>query len=277
MKKTFTYSNASIVYQTEGEGIPVVLLHGFGEDAGIWNQQVNFLKNHYRLIVPHFPGSGESVFLTNKESPATTPHPPCTIEFYADCIYALLAHENITSCIMLGHSMGGYVALAFAEAYPQLLKGYGLIHSTAFADSAEKKQNRQRSIEMIEQYGSYPFLKNTIPNLFGESYKKEHAEKVNALIEQGNNFLPQALKQYSEAMMLRPDRTRVLKNTNLPVLFIMGTEDIATPMKDVLQQVHLPGIAYIHIFENTGHMGMLESAEKMNSAILEFIKGITLE
>jgi pimeloyl-ACP methyl ester carboxylesterase len=65
---------------------------------------------------------------------------------YADCIHALLRHENISSCIMLGHSMGGYITLAFAEKYPLLLTGLGLIHSTAFADSEEKKKNRARAL-----------------------------------------------------------------------------------------------------------------------------------
>jgi pimeloyl-ACP methyl ester carboxylesterase len=170
--------------------------------------------------------------------------------------------------------MGGYITLAFAEKYPQLLKGFGLVHSTAFADTEEKKHNRQRGIDIMDQYGSYSFLKNTIPNLFSSNFKKEHPEKINSLIEDGNKFSKEALQDYYRAMINRPDRTPILKNSKVPVLFTIGTEDVAAPLQEVLKQVHLPEIAYIHIFENTGHMGMWEETEKMNTAILEFIKSI---
>jgi pimeloyl-ACP methyl ester carboxylesterase len=266
MQKNFYHNNANIFYRIEGEGIPVVLLHGFGEDSNVWNEQL-VLKDNCRLLIPDLPGSGRSTF--TKHEPLAS-----TIEFYADCIYALLKNENIDSGIMLGHSMGGYITLAFAEKYSELLKGFGLIHSTAFADSEEKKQNRQRGIEIMDQYGSYSFLKNTVPNLFSSKFKKEHPERVNSLIEDGNKFSKEALQDYYRAMMNRPDRTEVLKNTRTPVLFVIGTEDVAAPMQDVLKQVHLPEIAYIHILENTGHMGMWEASEKLNTAILEFVKNI---
>ncbi|HRI21453.1 MAG TPA: alpha/beta hydrolase, partial [Panacibacter sp.] len=197
-----------------------------------------------------------------------------TIEYYADCIKGLLAFENIPQCIMLGHSLGGYITLSFAESYPQRLTGFGLIHSTAFEDNKEKKQNRQKGIGMIAEYGSYAFLKNTIPPLFGKQFKKQHPEKIKQLSETGNNFSKQALQLYYTAMKDRPDRTGVLRNSEVPVLFIIGTEDIAAPASDVLNQVHLPKIVYIHILENIGHMGMWEAPEKMNTALLEFIKGI---
>lgn len=265
MQKKFDHNNVSIFYRIEGDGLPVVLLHGLPLDNTIWNEQVDFLKSYCKLIVPDIPGSGRSTFLKN-EPQATT------IEYYASCMQALLQHENVQECIMLGHSMGGYITLAFAEKYSQALKGFGLVHSTAFADSVERKQVRIRGIEMIEEYGSYAFLKNTTPNLFGKKFKQEHSEKINALIENGNNFSKQALQNYYRAMMNRPDRTNVLKNAKVPVLFVMGTEDNAAPLKDVLQQVHLLEIAYIHILENTGHVGMWESSKEMNTALLEFIE-----
>ena len=134
MQKFFIYQTATISYSVQGKGKPVVLLHGFGEDSSIWDQQVLFLKEHCLLIVPDLPGSGKSDLLKLKVEPD-----PISIDDYADCIYSLLQHEAIPFCIMLGHSMGGYITLAFAEKYPLLLEGFGLIHSTAYADSEEKK------------------------------------------------------------------------------------------------------------------------------------------
>ncbi|HEY6978547.1 MAG TPA: alpha/beta hydrolase [Chitinophagaceae bacterium] len=267
MQKKFHYNNVNIFYRTEGEGMPVVLLHGIPLDGSVWDEQIDFLKDYCKLIVPDIPGSGKSTF-EKQEEQATT------IEYYASCIYALLQHENVNTCLMLGHSMGGYITLAFAEKYLSLLKGFGLIHSTAFADNEERKQRRKKSIETIEQSGSSVFLKDFIPNLFGKKFKSDHPEKIRTLIEKGNIFSKQALEDYFLAMMKRPDRTAILKNSKLPVLLVIGTEDTAAPIKDVLQQAHLSEITYVHILEECGHIGMWEATANLNNAILEFIKDI---
>jgi len=273
MQKIFKTNSAAIAYRILGEGINVVLLHGFGEDSTVWNSQIDFLQSYCRLIVPDLPGSGQSVFSNDENLQSVSKHQPSSIEYYADQVRALLQHENITSCIMLGHSMGGYITLSIAENFPSLLKGFGLIHSSAFADTDEKKETRLRSIILMEDYGAQRFLKNTTPLLFGQRFKNESPEKINKLIENGNIFSKLTLQQYYTAIMKRPDRTTVLKASDIPVLFVIGTEDIAAPLEDLLKQVHLPKIAYIHILEQTGHMGMLEAPEKMKTALLEFIKG----
>lgn len=265
MQRFFSYRHQSISYRIEGEGKPVVLLHGFGEDGHIWDQQIAYLKAHCQLIVPDLPGSGSSQILSSTSS-------AISIEDYADCIHALLEHEKITSCIMLGHSMGGYIMLAFAEKYPALLTGIGLVHSTAFADSAEKKQNRTRGIELMETYGGQQFLKTTIPNLFGPAFKQTHPAQIDNLIAAAAGFSTHALQQYYAAMRDRPDRTHVLKSNPLPVLFVIGTEDVAAPMNDVLKQTHLPLKSYIHVLEGIGHMSMWEAPILLNQHLLVFIK-----
>jgi pimeloyl-ACP methyl ester carboxylesterase len=281
MQTSFQYHSANISYTVQGRGKPVVLLHGFGEDSSIWNEQVRFLKDHCMLIVPDLPGSGKSSLLSlesgvrrleSEDAPDSSLLTPdyISIDDYADCIHALLTHESISSCILLGHSMGGYITLAFAEKYPSLLTAFGLIHSTAFADSEEKKKTREKSIAIIEEYGAMPFLKNTIPNLFGAKFKSAHPEKIDALIEAGNAFSKEALQQYTRAMMLRPDRTHVLSN-RLPVIFVIGTEDVAAPLDDVIKQASLPNISYIHVLQDTGHMGMWEAPEKLNQQLLAFL------
>jgi pimeloyl-ACP methyl ester carboxylesterase len=276
-------------YALIGEGKPVVLLHGFGEDAHIWDAQVDFLKDHCRLIVPQLPGTGRSSLLrenagvgretagvsreSEKKAHASrlTSH-DITIDDYADRIHALLQALDINSCIMIGHSMGGYITLAFAEKYPDKLQAMGLVHSTAFADSEEKKQMRQKAIDTIGKYGAAAFLKTTIPNLFGRSFKEKHPEKIGELIRSGEQFSEATLQQYYRAMMLRPDRTPVLKSNDLPVLFVMGTEDNAAPMDDVLQQVSVPAKSYIYILEDVGHMGMWEATAELNRILLAFIQ-----
>lgn len=263
MLKQFQYNNSTISYNITGNGQPVVLLHGFAEDSSIWNEQIPFLEDHCKLIVPDLPGSGKSALL-QKEN--------VTIEDYAACLNALLSNENIEKPIVLGHSMGGYITLAFAEMFPAKLVAFGFVHSTAFADSEEKKNTRRKAIRFIEEHGVYPFLKNSTPNLFSETYKKEHPERVAGLIEQGKSFTKEALIQYYTAMINRPDRTAVLQKTNLPVLFIIGSEDGAAPLDDLLKQVHLPAISYIHIIEGVGHVSMWEKPAELNKHLLQFIK-----
>jgi pimeloyl-ACP methyl ester carboxylesterase len=263
MEKEFQCNNANIYYRTRGSGPVVVLLHGFAEDGTVWDQQVEYLEQYCTLLVPDLPGSGRSSTL-NQET--------VKMEDYANCINSLLINEKVGSCILLGHSMGGYITLAFAEMFPDKLAGIGFVHSTAFADNEEKKSNRQKGIKLIEQYGVYPFVKNSTPNLFSESYKKQHADKVNELVEQGKQFSKEALVQYYRAMIDRPDRTAVLEKSRVPVLFIIGTEDVAAPLQDLLQQVHLPNTSYIHILPGVVHMGMWEKPKEVNEHLLEFIK-----
>ncbi|MBY0481413.1 MAG: alpha/beta hydrolase [Chitinophagaceae bacterium] len=270
MQKIFSYRSSNISYRIIGKGNPVVLIHGFGEDSRIWDRQIDFLQTHCLLVVPDLPGSGNSTLLSPIDS-SDDENKAITITDYAELIDALLIHENIANCCMLGHSMGGYITLAYAEKYPSKLHSFGLVHSTAFADTPEKKENRLKGIALMEQYGAAPFLKNTIPNLFGAQYKKTHPEMVAKLIEESSTFNTQACQQYYRAMMLRTDKTNVLRGNHLPVLFVIGTEDIAAPLNDLLPQVHLPAIAYIHILEGAGHMGMWEASEKLNQYLLDFI------
>lgn len=264
MQYFFDHNNIRVAYRKTGQGTPVVLLHGFGEDGSVWDQQLSFLQQHCLLIVPDFPGSGLSDLLPGEPG----------LEDFAAIVYALLQHEQLTKCVLLGHSMGGYITLAFAEQYPEMLLGLGLIHSSAFADSPEKKLNRQRGIALIGQYGGPSFLKTTIPNLFAISFKEQHPEQVNTLIEQSAAFSNQALQQYYRAMMVRPDRTKVLSGSKTPVLFIIGTEDVAAPLNDVLQQVSLPDCSYIHILKDVGHMGMWEAVTAVNNDLLHFISAL---
>jgi len=291
MQKSFIYHNAVISYRVEGKGEPVVLIHGFAEDSHIWDQQILFLKEYCLLIIPDLPGSGKSSLLSQKSEVSSLEFPRennstpsrhwrdrlqtpnyITIDDYADCLKALLQEENIISCTMLGHSMGGYITLAFAEKYPSLLNGFGLIHSTARADNEEKKQNRERAIGLMAQYGAHSFLKTTIPNLFGAVFKKEQYAKVDSLINAGADFTKEVLQQYYRAMIIRPDRTAVLQSNPLPVLFVIGTEDVAVPLEEILQQTPLPDKSYIHVLQNVGHMGMWEAPEQLNQFILNFIR-----
>jgi len=237
---------------------PLVLIHGFAEDSSVWDHQAAYLKNNHRLIIPDLPGCGRSSPLSGDTS----------MEELAGTVKAVLDAEGISECILIGHSMGGYITLAFAELYPDMLKAFGLFHSTSYADSEEKKAIRRKAIDFIRKNGSAPFIRQSTPNLFSESTRKEHPDWVNTLIERYADFDPAPLISYYEAMIRRPDRSHILQQFPRPVLFIIGEQDSAIPLNISLQQSHMPRVSYIYILEHAGHMGMIEEAER-SSHILE--------
>ena len=174
----------------------MLLIHGFAEDGEVWHHQTDFLKEHYQLIIPDLPGSGSSPYNDQLS----------TIDDYADVMKAILDNENIKTCTVIGHSMGGYITLALAEKYPQLLNAVGLFHSTAFADSEERKQIRLKAIDLIKSNGSYAFIKATTPNLFTDNFKIKNADQLDKLIEQG--------KKIGEILILKTaSQYRIAKHT----------------------------------------------------------------
>ena len=276
------YKNKNIHYRVFGKGSAVVLIHGFGEDGNIWNALIKNLQNNFLLIVPDIPGSGKSEMLEGNIS----------IEDHADVIKEILNAElpgerlissqqsssfppplgeiEGAGAVIIGHSMGGYITIAFAEKYPELLNGFGLFHSSAFADDEEKKQTRRKAIDFIKTNGAYAFLRTSIPNLFAG---KQHLKEMEALIEEGRKFSSEALIQYYHAMINRPERTEVLKIFSKRVLFIIGEKDNAVPLQASLQQCHLPAISHVHILD-TGHMGMIEDTSKALMAMKSFLQNI---
>ncbi|MBX2939646.1 MAG: alpha/beta hydrolase [Ferruginibacter sp.] len=257
--KQFMHGETKIVYTLRGAGKPVVLLHGFGEDDTIWDDVAKTLSAHCLCIIPKIPGSGGTNCLPG--------HP--SIHDFAEVIHQLLRYENIASCTFIGHSMGGYIALAFAQKYPEMLRALCLFHSSAYADDAMKVETRQKAIQLIREKGSMVFLKTAIPGLFHDTEK--HKNDIESLLEKATQFTPEALIQYYEAMINRTDTTAVLEKILVPVYFILGEHDKAVPFKHGLQQSHLPKHAHLTILRQTGHMGMIEEPEKSTRTLLECI------
>ncbi len=261
-EKNITYQSSKISYRVVGKGKPVILIHGFGEDGDIWNKQVEFLKDNFQFIIPDLPGSGKSELVKDAD-----------IETYSEIIKEIITREvQSEEAVMLGHSLGGYITLAFAEKYPHMLSSFGLIHSTAFADSEEKKAARLRSIEFINKNGPYDFLRTAIPGLFGNHWSTDHQPEIEGLVEKAKNFSPEALVQYYQAMIRRPDRTHVLQTFPRPILFIIGQYDNAVPFTQSLQQCYLPMQSHIHILRNSAHMGMWEETNALNNFLLAFLQ-----
>ncbi|GAC1420887.1 MAG: alpha/beta hydrolase [Flavisolibacter sp.] len=270
-KKTILFKDKNLSYSAGGRGMVVMLVHGFGEDRGIWNQQLPALLK-FKVITPDLPGSGLS------ES-----HFEMSMELLADSLKAILEVEltNLDDqqpekVILIGHSMGGYVSLAFAEKYSSYLKGLGLVHSTSYADSAAKIESRIKGIDFIRCHGANSFLKTTIPNLYSPATQKHNYHLIQQQIDALHNFLPEALVSYYEAMIKRRDRSDILKKTNLPLLLLFGQYDSAIPLQEGLKQCFLSDFSYIGILKESGHMGMREEPEKTSQILLAYLNTIDL-
>lgn len=261
MNKEIIFASKKLFYRSTGKGFPVMLVHGFAEDGRLWDDTSHFLGEEFQLLIPDIPGSGESEF-----NPALI-----SIEEFAEAMKAVLDTGFVEKCILIGHSMGGYIALALAEKYPERIKAFGLFHSTAFADTEEKKTTRRKSIEFIREHGSMEFIRASSPNLFSAAFSKSNPDQIASYIKKYEVFDAKSLIAYYEAMMARPDRTAVLKNFHGPVLFIMGEEDKAAPLQDVLHQTHQPSVSYIQLLRNTAHMGMLENPVPAFRALKNFL------
>jgi pimeloyl-ACP methyl ester carboxylesterase len=229
----------------------LVLLHGHGMDDRIWDHVDAALNSDFTIVRPNI-----SLFTFCQ-----------TVEDYADELYRFLTNATITKCTLIGHSMGGYIGLAFAEKYPSMLEGFGLFHSTAYADNEAKKHQRSQTVDMLRQYGTAMFLKNTAANLFGDRYKELYPGQVKAHIEQYSKIPPEALSAGMVAMRNRPDRTAVLASMSYPVLFIIGMQDKLIPFESCIELSAFPKQSYPFILAEAGHMGMVERPDATSRMI----------
>jgi pimeloyl-ACP methyl ester carboxylesterase len=248
-------------YTESGSGKTLVLVHGFCESTLIWNKFQSQLSKKYRVICPDLPGFGKSPLKVKGIS----------IAYYAEMLKELLLFLNVEQCCMIGHSLGGYITLAFAEKYPAMLNSFGLFHSTAFADNAEKKESRNKTIQFIEKHGVEMFAQSFVAPLFYAGNRASLKEEITLMTSIAASSSKDGVIEATKAMRDRQDRTHVLKNTNLPVLFIIGKEDTAVPLEKSLEQCYLPGNSTACFIKDAGHMGMLEKPEETIRIVERFM------
>lgn len=259
------YKQGTLHYRKAGNTGPwVLLLHGLAEDRSIWNGIADAIAKKCRLLIPDLPGSGYSTVLQPQ-------HANASLDDLAQAVEAILQAELIDQCTLIGHSMGGYVALAAAERYPNRIMRLGLFQSTAYADSEEKKQMRFKAIRMVAEYGPETIFQETIANNFTREWKQNNPELLDELQSRCNQFSGNAAIQYYQMMASRPDRTRVLQEFKGPVLLVAGRQDQAVPINQALEQSLLPEVCWFYILENSAHMGMWEDGEAAVQIISAFI------
>ncbi|MBC7554294.1 MAG: alpha/beta hydrolase [Taibaiella sp.] len=252
---------SALHYHKKGTGPAVVLLHGFPANSGLWSYVWDELASHYTLIVPDFPGVGSSPLEQS-----------VSLEQIAEGIKQILDTENIDKTVIAGHSMGGYVAFAFADLHPGRVAGLSVVHSTPAADDDEKKQMRRKAIELIKNGGKAAFLKQAVYGLFTEDFRRAEPAKVEEQLTTAMSVQENALINFYQAMIERPDRSKLLINASYPVQWIMGAQDKVIPEQKVLPfTCHAP-VNFVTIYPDGAHMSMIENPGQLQADLKEFIQ-----
>lgn len=242
----------------EAGAIPLVLLHGFCEDSTLW-ASVSGAWADLQVVALDLPGFGNS----------DVPH-TAAMEFYAQAVLEVLNAIQAPQAVLVGHSLGGYVALEFAARWPSRLAGLGLFHSHPFPDDEARKTARSRGIEMLQAGKRDLYVSQLFPNLFPLAFAQAHPEVVNAMISQGKKQSAEGISMALAAMRDRPDHQQTLKMAVCPVLFLLGDSDGLIPLDSGMQAAMCPDFADIQVLPGVGHMGMFEAPDACAQAIRGF-------
>ena len=258
----FFYKDRKISYNECGKGITIVLLHGYLETAAVWDDFSQKLSESFRVISIDLPGHGLSESCGSAQ----------TMEFMADMVKELLDNLGLKKVFLTGHSLGGYVTLAFAELYSGSLSGFCLFHSQPFPDTPEAAEKRMREIALVQEGRTETFIPVNIAKMFGTSNLEKFAGAVERSKKIASGINREGIVGVLNGMMERPTRLHVMEEGRVPCLWILGALDNYIPCDAIRTRVTLPPNARVVILENSGHMGFIEEEEKSLKAVSEFVR-----
>ena len=239
----------------------VVLLHGYLESMLVWEDFIPYLYKEVRVITLDLPGHGISVVTGEIH----------TMDFLADTIADALKALRIEKCTLVGHSMGGYVALAFCERHSEMLDGLVLFSSTPNPDTPEKAENRRREIALVKA-GKKDMLARVAPAAgFAEQNRTRMRDYIEDLTEQVFITEDEGIVALLNGMIARRDQNEMLRRSPVPQLFILGKKDNYIPPEAAEKIIAEHPQAKVVWLENSGHMGFLEEPEAAARAILDFV------
>lgn len=257
--KTTIYKNTKIAYTDQGKGTAVVFLHGFLENQSMWNAYISDFSKKNRVITIDLLGHGATECLGYIHS----------MEDQADMIHHVLHDLKIRKAVFIGHSMGGYVALAFAELYPDSMKGLVLLNSTSRADSDERKINRDRAIIAVKQNYT-AFVRMSIANLFNEDNRERLSDEIEWVKLEALETPLQGIVAALEGMKIRKDREVLLHFSSYPKLLILGKKDSVLNYDDTIDQVENTNVELVTFPD--GHMSHIENKDELKNVLLKFFK-----
>ena len=258
------YKDTQINFEMNGEGTPIVLLHGFLESLNVWGDFAHSLSRQFKTISIDLPGHGDSGI----------PQGDLTVEEMASAVMEVLKRTNTDRCIMVGHSMGGYVTLAFADLFPEKLYGFSLFHSVATPDTDEKREARGQAIKKVEKGQAKEIIQSHVPSTFAEKNRPSLSPVIQALTEDSLRTSPEGIIAALKAMQKRPDRQHLLKEPHSPVLYYLGHLDPFIPLEVSKEQANLSPAIHKVDLKNAGHMGHIEEKDKALNGLIDFVTQI---
>lgn len=260
--KTLLLENREIHYRDEGRGNTktIVLLHGFLQNQNVWSSFILSYMRTLRVIAIDLPGHGYSATYSEVH----------TMDFMANAVKAVLDTCGVERCVMVGHSMGGYVALAFAENYGYMLRGLALLHSHAMADDSEKRLQRDMVCKQIHQNRA-GFTVDFITNLFDKSKRQYLAQDIKELRDQCLENKEEGILAAQRGMKIRNSRVRTLASLQVPVLFVYGKNDPRIPIELGLSQTMVPRCAESLLLDGVAHMSFMEAREYVKKRLYDFV------
>lgn len=259
MQKSIIFKKANISFSDYGKGTAVVLIHGFLENAAMWKAFVPELSKRNRVITIDLLGHGNSDCLGYVHN----------MGLFAETVKAVLKYLRIRKCILIGHSLGGYVALALADKNPEKIKGLCLMNSTSNEDDDERKALRVRANKMI-QTNFTNMVRMSFANLFGPKSKEIYKKELETALQEALKTPIQGYIAANEGMRIRPNRNSILADNDFKKLIIIGKNDPVLDYESSLKEATSTNSEVV-VFPN-GHMSHIENSEELILVLISFIK-----
>ncbi len=260
-------NNIEMNYEDTGEGTPVVFLHGFPFDRHLWTDQIALLKEHCRVITPDLRGFGES------DAPEEEVY---SMTQYAADIITLLDILQIEKAVIVGLSMGGYIALAIAEQYPERLLGLVFSNTHSAKDTAAKRQGRYNTAEKTNYDGIGFLVDDMLEKILSDSTLEEKRDVVEYVKQMMKRQRPAGVRGALRGMAERKDRTFILSEIQAPTMIIAGENDKLIPVIRAKAMAREIPHSHLEVIADTGHLPNLEQPELYNQVILRFINSFQM-
>jgi pimeloyl-ACP methyl ester carboxylesterase len=250
-----------ITYYKTGSGPAILLVHGFPANVHLWRKILPELSQHFTVLLPaFFETKGD--WLKNDQT---------SMDLLSDAFLDILHHEQLDKIVIAGHSMGGYMGLAFATKYPEKMLGLSLIHSSSLADDDTRAEGRRKTVAILENGGKSIFLKKMVKALFTEAFNSAHPDVLARQIEESISVDDISLVAFYRAIMLRQQTVDTVVNASYPLQNIIGKKDTLANISKELASEHLAKLNFVSVFDNEAHMAMLENPQRMLQELMQFV------
>ncbi|MGE0590310.1 MAG: alpha/beta fold hydrolase [Cyclobacteriaceae bacterium] len=246
--------------ERRGNGYPLILLHGFCETSAIWEPMTRHLPEGIEVIAFDLPGFGKSELLEGKFS----------IADIGSQVIDWIKSMKISESVLVGHSLGGYVGLSMLAQAPDLFSAFVLFQSTALADTPEKRENRNKVIEFVNEHGVDVYIKTFVPSLF----KIRRDDDIDFALKIAFQTQKATFVGYTEAMRDRLSSESLVAETRVPISIIAGAEDTVVPIASLYAQAKLNSSIALKVLDGVGHMGMLEAREQSATLLADLISAV---